>query len=403
MKHHPSDPPVLETLDAFAALMAETATLRREAATAVLAGRPVPLDVQADLARGHAILDEAMDRDGRAELDCGDDQSLRLDLSEETRQLENDVLYLEEGRDALLKHLARRHHGFRDALRQGLREVSGPAVGLLLCDCDAVLRAPGQRFVTAVQPAWNAVALSRYATARARRPILWSEAPLAGPGIADLATVPPRAFAYAASLGRQIVDATGKESASPLSLQKSSLLESINARLAMLLADPSWRAFAYVGSGLQFRRGETIVARQDVLGTIGQDASLDLLEHVHNIVDAVDPEREHFRVEDDGLDVAVTPTATHQEVSHEFSPAEGLRALDAALSLDLGQGPHLVCCGGPSGLALLEALAGLAADLRCVFVTDRADLGPRAREICKKTAVVSHPDLAAALLSAAAP
>lgn len=403
MKHHPPDSPPLETLDAFATLMTGTAALRRQAAAAVLAGRPVPLEVQAALARDHAALEAAADRDGRAVLEVGEDQTLRLDLSEETRQIENDVLYLEDGREALLKHLGRRHHGFRDALRQGLREIAGPAVNLLLCDADAVLRAPGQRFVTAVQPAWNAVALARYAMARARRPVLWTEAPLSGPGLADLATLPPRTFAYAASLGRQIVDPDGRESASPLSLQKSSQLESINARLAMLLTDPSWRAFTYLGSGLQFRRGETVVARQDALGTVGEDASLELLEHVHNIVDAVDPEREHFRVEDDGLDVAVTPTATGQEAPRAFTPAEGLRALDQALSLDFGHGPHLACCAGPSGLALLEALAGQASDLRCVFVTDRNDLAARARQICPKAAVVAHPDLAAALLSAAAP
>lgn len=403
MKHHSPEPRPLGSLDAFAALMSETATLRRQAVAAILAGRPVSPEIPVGLVQALADLEEVLGRDGRTELELAEDQTLRLDLAEETRQIENDVTYLEEGREALIKQLAKQHHGLRDAMRRGLKAVSGQSFGALLYDCDAALRVPGQRFVTAVQPAWNAVALTRFAMARARRPVLWSEAPLSGPGIADLVTVPPRTFAYAASLGRQYKDADGHDGAAPLSLEKASLLESINARLAMLLADPSWRTFAFVGSGLQFRRGETIIARQDALSSIGEETSLTLLEHVHDIVDAVDPEREHFRVEDDGLDVAVTPTATSQDVWSDFSTAEGLRVAEAALSLDLARGPHLICCGGASGLALLEALVASTKDVRCLFVTDREDLGRRALDLCPKTTVMAHPDMAAAILSAAAP
>ena len=403
MKHHDSEPPAITSLDAFAARMAASAALRRDAAAAILAGRPVPAEIAPDLTLLRDELAETADRDGQAELELAPDQTLRLSLAEETAQLENDALYLDEGREALFKHLARRRHGFRDAVRKGLKAISGHGVNVFLCHCDALFCAPGQRFVTAVQPLWNAVALARFAASRAARSVLWSPAPLGGPGIVDLAVVPPRAFAWAASLGRQTLDAAGTEHDAPLSAEKTALLESINARLAMLLADPSWRAFAYVGSGLQFRRGETVVARQDSLGSVDEDASLELLEHIHDIVDAVDPEREHFRVEDDGLDVIVTPTATNQDVWRDFSPAEGLRAAADALSLDLGRGPHLLCCGGPDGLELLTALVAVADDVRCLFVSDREELGHKARELCPHTAVVPHPDFAAAIFSAGAP
>jgi len=403
MKHHLPDPRPLASLDDLTALLAETAVLRRQAVAALVAGSPMPPEAPPALAQALADIEEAVDRDGMAELELAEDQTMRLDLSEERRQLENDVVYLEEGREALLKALAKRHHGLRDLVRRGLRVLAGQSVGVFLCDCDAILRAPGQRFVTAVQPAWNAVALTRFAMARTRKPVLWSEAPLRGPGIVDLATVPPRTFAYAASLGREFRDAAGSEGVAPLSHEKITLLESINARLAILLADPSWRGFTCIGSGLQFRRGETVVARQDENASIDEEASRALLENVHNIIDAVDPERLHFRVDDDGLDLAVTPTATSQDLWRDFSPAEGLRATDAALSLDLARGPLLACCAGPSGLGLLTALRPLATDLHAIFVTDRDDLGRRALDLCPKATVVPHPDVAAAILSAAAP
>ena len=403
MKRHHPEPRPLEHLDELVQLCNEAAALRRQAAGAILAGRPLTPDILPALAQILADLEEAEDRDELVELALDEDQSMRLDLAEETRQLENDLIYLEEGRDALMRHLARQHRGMHDAVRKALKELTAPSFGVLLCDFDAAIRAPRQRFVTAFQPAWNAVALSRFAMARTRRAVLWSQAPLSGPGITELATVPERTFAFAASLGRHYRNAAGEDGASPLSPAKAELLETINARLAVLLADPSWRSFAFVGSGLQFRRGETVLARQDAAGSVDEDISLGLLEHVHDIVDGVDPEREHFRVEDDGLDVAVTPTVVSQDVWREFSPAEGLRLTDAALGLDFGTGPHVVCCGGAPGIELLEALLALSADVRCLFVTDREELGRRARELCPHIAVLPHPDVAAAVFSAAAP
>ncbi|MHC1791742.1 hypothetical protein [Solidesulfovibrio sp.] len=403
MQHPPPHPRPIASLDDLTRLMAHSAVFRREAAAAVLAGRPVPPDIPAHLAQDLADLRKAAGRDQIAELTRGDDIALRLDLAEELIQLENDVAYLEDGREALLKRLGKYRHGLRDAIRKSLKIIAGENVNTLLCDCDALFRAPNQRVRTAVQPAWNAVAACRYAMARSRRPVLWSEAPLADPGIIDRATVPGRTFAYAASLGRQWQDPDGNQGQARLSTEKADLLEAINTRLAALMADPAWLAFTYVGTGLQFRRGETSIARQDAAASVEEDDSLALLEHIHDVVDAVDPERLHFRVGDDGRDVTITPTAASRDLWNDFSPAEGLRNLDAALGLNLAQGPHLVCCAGLQGVALLTALAQHTTDLRAILVTDRDDVARRAAEICPRTAIVRHPDTVAAVLSAAAP
>ena len=232
---------------------------------------------------------------------------------------------------------------------------------------------------------------------------MWSDAPLTGPGIVDRVTMPSHTFAYAGSLGRQWQDAEGNQGQAPLSPEKAALLDAINERLAALMADPAWLAFTYVGAGLQFRRGETVITRQDHANSIDEDASLALLEHVHDVIDAVDPERQHFRVDDDGHDITVTPTAAKRDLWNDFSPAEGLRHLDTALGLNLGQGPHLVCCAGPQGVALLAAMAQWSTDLRAILVTDRDDLTQRATALCPRTNVVRHPDTVAAILSAAAP
>ena len=403
MHHPPPHIEPVETLDGLSALMAQTVGLRRQAAAALLAGRPLPAEVPAGLALALAELRRAAGRDHVASLRHGEDVSLSLDLAEEISQLENDLAYLEDGRDALVKRLGKHRPGLRDAIRRGLKNIAGETVNTLICDCDALYRPASQRLLTTIQPAWNAVAASRFAMARSKKPVLWSDAPLTGPGIIDRATMPPQTFAYAASLGRQWQTPDGDQGEAPLSQEKADLLEAINTRLAALMADPAWIAFTCVGTGLQFRRGETSIARQDASASIDEDASLALLEHVHDVVDAVDPERLHFRVDDDGHDITITPTAANRDLWNDFSPAEGLRNLNAALGLHLETGPHLICCTGPQGVSLLAAMAGYTTDLRAIFVTDRDDLAHRATTICPRTAIVRHPDTVAAILSAAAP
>jgi hypothetical protein len=391
----------LSSLDDLLRLVGRCAELRRDAAGAVLAGRPVTPRLPASLAQIVAELRRAAGRDHVVRLTHSDDTSLDLDLTAEIQPLEDDLAYLEDGREALQKRLGKRRPGLRDAIRRGLKALAGESFNTLLCDADALFRQPGQRLATTVQPAWNAVAACRFALARSRNPILWSEAPL--PDLLARATLPPATFAYAASLGRQWHSANGLEGHAPLSQEKQDLLDAINARLANLMDQPDWLPFTVVGSGLQFRRGETSIARQDSAASIDEDTSLALLEHIHDVVDAIDPERRHFRVDDDGQDVTITPTAANRDLWNDFSPAEGLRTLNDALRLDLNAGPHLVCCTGPQGVALLTALGAYTNDLRAILVTDRDDLAQRALSLCPQTAIVRHPDTLAAILSAAAP
>lgn len=412
MKHHVPPPRELTSCNALVERMAETAQARRQATAAILAGKPVPTEALDTLSQVLSDLEEAGGREARATLEVTEDQTASLDLTEETRQVANDVIYLEQGREALMKHLGRQHHGFRDMVNRGLRLIAGQSHQVLLLDADGALRAPGQRLLTAVQPTWNAVSLSRFALARTTHSLLWSGGPLSGDGgLAERLTLPVHVAALAASLGREHRDTDGHIGQAALSGEKANLLAAINDRLRQLLADPTWRAFAYVGTGLQLCRSESRVARQDALESVDPETSLTLLEHVHDIVDGVDPERIHFRVEDNGLDVAIVPTAAGEDDWWEFTPAEGLRAVDAALGLGFGQGSRLLCCGGSSGLALLAALAGPTAGLpaaagaqtRCLYVADRSELADRAKAVCPATVVVSHPDALAAILSAAAP
>ena len=198
----------LISLNDLTRLMAHVADLRRAAVAAVMAGRPIPEDAPAQLAHALTELHKAAGRDHVVELIRGDDVSLRLNLAEEIRQLENDAVYLEDGREALFKRLGKHRPGLRDAIRRGLKIIAGESVNALVCDCDALFRPASQRLRTAVQPAWNAVAACRFAMARCRKPVLWSEAPLTGPGIVERATVPPTALVSSSDFSNAAVSSS---------------------------------------------------------------------------------------------------------------------------------------------------------------------------------------------------
>jgi hypothetical protein len=395
----PGGPPA--SLEDLTQLLDRAAAARRAAAAAILAGRPVPPEVTAAIARLGADLRRCAGRDHVAALTHSEDTSLRLDLGLEIEQLENDALYLEDGREALRKRLGKRRPGLGDAVRRGLKALAGETFNTLICDADALFRPAGHRLATSFQPAWNAVAACRFAMARSRRPVLWSEAPL--PSLLARSALPPQTFAYAGSLGRQWQTAGGDQGQAALSQEKTDLTQAMAERITSLMASSDRLPFLWIGSGLQLRQGEISIARQDAARSIDEDDSRNLLEHIHDAVDAVDPQRQHFRVDDDGYDVAITPTSANRDLWNDFSPAEGLRNIDQALGLDLAKGPHLVCAAGSSGVALLAALAARTPNLRAILVTDRDDLAARARELCPHVAIVRHPDTVASILSAGSP
>ena len=395
----PGGPPA--SLEDLKQLLVHAATARRAAAAAVLAGRPVPPEAMAVIARLTADLRRCAGRDHVAALSHSEDASLRLDLGSEIEQLENDALYLEDGREALRKRLGKRRPGLGDAVRRGLKTIAGETFNTLICDADALFRPAGHRLATSFQPAWNAVAAGRFAMARSRHPVLWSDAPL--PSLLARAALPPQTFAYAGSLGREWQTAAGNQGQAALSREKHELTQAMAERIISLMASSDRLPFLWIGSGLQLRQGEISIARQDAARSIDEDDSLTLLEHIHDAVDAIDPQRQHFRVDDDGHDVTITPTSANRDLWNDFSPAEGLRNIDQALGLDLTTGPHLVCAAGSPGVALLAALAAHTPNLRAILVTDRDDLAARATAICPHVAIVRHPDTMASILSAGSP
>ena len=407
----PFQPSPIRTLVEFYARMASTREARVRLTADVLAGRE-PDAAALELLR--AALDDlaalpgpggeaALGDDAPRVLSLGQGRDIRLSLGYEIGELRKDLCYLVNGEQALLDYLAGLHPGFAGRVRAVAGALRGLSFRCLISDRDGTVNNYCGRYRSSVQSAYNAVFLTRFARARVECPVLLTSAPLAGGGIADVSCAPEGAFILAGSKGREFTDREGRVRRMAVDPARRERLDRFNACLGDLLVEPGREVFGLIGSGLQFKFGQTTVARQDISGSVTPQESLAFLGQVRDLVRESDPRGEVLRIEDTGLDIEILLTIADSAGGlKDFDKGDGVRFLARELGVDLGQGPHLVCGDTASDLPMLGAVLEATDDVEAVFVTTRPELGARVRELCAKALVVDRPDVLVAALGALA-
>lgn len=391
----------VETLADFYGLMRSTVPVRRALAEETLASRPPTPDgvsrLREALSALEAIPVEAPGQ--RLELEQG--RSIHVDLGYETEELRKDVLYLEEGEEALLADLAERHPGFPEELAVCVEALKRGFFQAFVSDRDGTVNNYCGRYASSVQSTYNAVFLTRFARVRSRRSVILTSAPLVDIGIADMSVTPAGTFVLAGSKGREYLDADGRRREHPIELEKQLRLDTLNQRMDALLKEPGNEVFTMVGSGLQRKFGQTTIARQDIGGSIPSERSEQFMGEVRRLVRDLDPEEAFFRVEDTGLDLEVILTVDEDgdESPRDFDKGHGVRFLDRDVPLTVEHGACLVCGDTASDLPMLEACLDLAPHTRAVFVTRDDELRDRVRSVLPDALFVGEPDTLVAALN----
>ncbi len=387
------------SLKEFYAFMAATVPPRRRLVEALLQDvEPLAEDLR--LLRGTlASLEAIPEEEGRRVLDLDGTRQIRLDLGYELGELQKDLFYLEHGENAFLDHLAALHQDFIPHVREGRKQFKGLLCNCLVADRDGTVNNYCGRYLSSIQSVYNAVFLSRFAGRHVTNPVLLTSAPLQGGGIADVSVNPPRTFVYAASKGRECLDLSGNRHHFPVPREKQQRLDTLNARITALTAQPEFEIFTLIGSGVQKKFGQTSIARQDIVGTVPPERSEQFLQSVRALVLELDPTEETFRIEDTGLDIEIMLTVEHAQGGlKDFDKGDGLAWLDRTLSLNLVQGPHLVCGDTASDLPMLRVAFEQSRDVRAVFVTRKPELAAQVRELCPDALVLPEPDMLVTLL-----
>ncbi|UCF99921.1 MAG: hypothetical protein JSV89_10390 [Spirochaetaceae bacterium] len=392
------------TIQQFYRLMKETGEVRRRLVARIMEGRSaVPPDSER-LGSYLQALKRIPRRHGRYQLSTGlsgSQRSLYLELDYEIDELEKDLVFFQYGEQALLDHLAGLHTGFQEELSgaaQFCRDMSLP-LNCLVSDRDGTVNNYCGRYLSSIQSAYNAVFLSRFAEKAVRRAVLLTSAPLSNGGLEELTVSPPGNFILAGSKGREYLDQRGRRGALAIEAGKQEQLQRLNRRLADLLQDPRYRLFDLIGSGLQFKFGQTTVARQDIYGSIPKAESEAFAGVIQRLIREIDPDRLYFRTEDTGKDIEIILTVEGESGLKDFDKGDGVLFLDSELGLDLSRGGNLVCGDTASDLPMVSAAAKQSANLWTIFVSRDESLQARLRRICERAHFVSEPDVLVCLLN----
>jgi hypothetical protein len=401
--HAPPPPPrEIATLAQLRAAMEATQAVRTAAVRGMLDGRsPDP----AHAACLEGVLASLAPPPGETvrELLLPDGRGMPVDLTRERQELAKDLIFLGDGERALFDHLTRAIAGFSDHLADGLRFLGERRFNCFFTDRDGTVQSYHGRYATSVQSAFSAYFLCRFAMTRTRRPVMLTSAPLRGPGILDVTAIPSGIFAYGASKGREYLDAAGNRGEMPLAPEAKRRLDEVNRRLVELVQRPENEVFALIGSGLQFKFGQTTVARQDMDGSVSEERSRLFSRAVRGLVSAVDPEGAHFHIEDTGLDLEIVLAVDDGAGrAKDFDKGDAVAYLDRSMGLGIGRGPHLVCGDTPADIPMALAAAAGGAETLAIFVGRSRETARAVRQALPEAHFVPHPDVLAALLGAAA-
>jgi len=387
------------TLKEFYQLMEDTIPPRRRIVEAVLEGvHPDASDVAA-LRTALAALEAMPATDGRRMLTLDGGGEMELDLGYEMDELHKDIVFCEDGEQALLDLLRRTHEDFDLFVKQGHELLSGIQCNCFISDRDGTVNNYCARYRSSIQSAYNAVFLSRFARRHATNPVLLTSAPLRDVGIVDVSVAPPRTFVYAASKGRECLDLTGRRRSHPVPPDKQAVLDDFNRRLETLVAEPGNAKFGLIGSGLQRKFGQTTVARQDINGSVPEEESRAFTQRVQELMREADPDEQHLRLEDTGLDLEIILTIEHESGGlKDFDKGDGVAYLDEELYLNLDQGPHLICGDTGSDIPMLRVAMQRSAETRAIYVTRKEELRQKVLEACPHALIVPEPDMLVTIL-----
>jgi hypothetical protein len=390
----------ITTMKDFYGLMAESKGVRSEIVLDLFAGRTVHESAIRFLKSCHSALSGVVGKDFKGELDVSDARKISVDLRYEITELEKDLVFLREGEKAFVEHLEATHQGYSAMISDGAEELGSLAFNCLITDRDGTTNNYCGRYRSSIQSVWNAVYLTRFAKKRAEHPVIITSGPLKNGGILSVSTAPEGAFIYAASKGRECLDLSGMIHRYPVPREKQEILDRLNERLLGLVREAEYEPFSLIGSGLQFKFGQSTIARQDISGSIPEGESEAFLRTIEGMVREIDPGGSTLRIEDTGLDIEIVLTIEDEQRGlKDFDKGDAVRFLDGELGLELSRGPHLVCGDTSSDIPMIVAAREKSRQTKAVFVTRNQELARKVEEVCQGAIIVPEPDILAGILN----
>ncbi len=345
------------------------------------------------------LIKNVPNEEGVYELELYEGKKIKTDFTYEIDEMEKDIVFLTETEGDFLRFMDNYYSGFEKEAEKAAGFLKGFKINNFITDRDGTINNYCGRYLSSVQSVYNAVFLTEFAREKTKNPVILTSAPLAGPGLIEMSVNPEGVFIYAGSKGREYMDKSGEKGTREIEPEKREMLKKFNMKLREITEGAKYGVFRLIGSGLQFKFGQTTAARQDITNSIPGEQSRDFFNAVKGIVNKLDPGGKYFRTEDTGKDIEVTLTIESEEGIKEFDKGDGVNLLNRRLGLQLSEGGNLVCGDTYSDLPMVKAAAVKAPEsTKTVFVTEDDALAGEVKKLSPDSITVPCPDVLVAAL-----
>jgi len=339
-------------------------------------------------------------KSGLYQLKTNEEDEILMELDYELSELLKDRIYLKQGQQALEDYFAQIHSNFKKQVNQGLEFLNDKKFDYFITDRDGTIANYCGRYQSSIQAIYNAIYLSDFSKTIPCKSIILTSAPLYHIGLLEISIQPREDYVLAGSKGRELVDVNGDVFQYPIHKEQQQKLKALNQKIEKILEQEEFSAFRYVGSGLQYKFGQTTLARQDKNKSIPQARSRQLKEAIQQVINDIDPDHQCFRLEDTGkdLEIMLTVKKDKQDQLEDFHKGHGLKFITKKLSLETDSKKFLICGDTVSDVPMLKAAKELGADVTCIFVTTDNTLIKEVKKICHDAFFVSSPDVLITIL-----
>lgn len=338
-------------------------------------------------------------KEGLFQLKTTNNKLIALELDYELGELEKDRIYLDNGQKALEEHLIEINVDFVNDLKAGLSFLKGKSFDYFITDRDGTVSNYCGRYQSSIQSIYNAIYLSSFSKHIKGGSVILTSAPLHRLGLLEISVLPQKYYALAGSKGRELVDTDNNKYNYPIEKHQQQKLDKLNSVIEQLLEEPKYSSFRYIGSGLQYKFGQTTLARQDKNNSIPKAESLELKHRIIQILESLDPDGQYFKLEDTGKDLEIMLTVdSEQNEKIDFNKGHGVRFIADTLNFKFQNQSVLICGDTASDLPMLEVAKKMKAEVYTIFVTTDKNLKQKVFERCQNAIVVSSPDALVSIL-----
>ena len=347
-------------------------------------------------------LEKVQTIDNKSLFFMNDNKKIYLDIGYEIGELKKDICFLEQGEAKFYRYMEEQHSEFLKEVKAGELFLKTKKFNNFITDRDGTINNYCARYTSSIQSVYNSIFITNFALNNTKNSVILTSAQLEKVGLVDVSINPKNIFVYAGSKGREYFDKKGRRRQLSIEKDKQEKLNELNRILLKLTKNEKYERFSVIGSGLQFKFGQTTIARQNINNSVAEDESNDFLSIVTAIVDGVDPAKKYFRIEDTGLDIEIILTIDVDQKNNlkkDFDKGDGLEFLNKELNLKMKEGPNLICGDTRSDIPMLKTALKCTKDTWGIFVTKNENLKKEARSVCRNILFLSEPDILVAVLN----